>query len=342
MKYSQFNSLVSLSKNVDVLYNSLTDRYLFVKKGSVDLNNISQLANGLYKQLCVGEFIVSDSKDELKEYIDFAKKIENDQSYLRLTINPTVNCNFRCWYCYEKHTTSQMSQEVIDRINNYIKKSTKKYKRIVLDFFGGEPMLYFRHVIMPILQNVQNEIAGKGIELSTNMTSNGFLFDSFKIKELKKYNFNSIQITLDGGRVCHNQTRYSVNGGSYDKIIQNVKLFVKENIYVLLRINYTNDNIGSVHTIPCDFRDLTESEKKYIFVEFHKVWQEKDVPVVDVDNAISVFEANGFKVSKQLLGGYCYADKRNGCVINYNGDVYKCTSVDFENTSRDGFLNEFG
>ena len=75
MKYSQFNSLVSLSKNVDVLYNSLTDRYLFVKKGSVDLNNISQLANGLYKQLCVGEFIVSDSKDELKEYIDFAKKI---------------------------------------------------------------------------------------------------------------------------------------------------------------------------------------------------------------------------------------------------------------------------
>lgn len=39
---------------------------------------------------------------------------------------------------------------------------------------------------------------------------------------------------------------------------------------------------------------------------------------------------------------FCYADRRNQCVVHYNGDIYKCTAIDFENTKRDGFLNDEG
>ena len=38
----------------------------------------------------------------------------------------------------------------------------------------------------------------------------------------------------------------------------------------------------------------------------------------------------------------CYADKRAQCVVNFNGDIYKCTAIDFQNVQRDGFLSDDG
>ena len=38
----------------------------------------------------------------------------------------------------------------------------------------------------------------------------------------------------------------------------------------------------------------------------------------------------------------CYADRANSVIVNYNGDVYKCTACDFAKTKREGKLNEDG
>lgn len=38
----------------------------------------------------------------------------------------------------------------------------------------------------------------------------------------------------------------------------------------------------------------------------------------------------------------CYADKKNEAVINYNGNVYKCTARDFSEENKYGELSEDG
>ena len=38
----------------------------------------------------------------------------------------------------------------------------------------------------------------------------------------------------------------------------------------------------------------------------------------------------------------CYADKENSMVINYNGDIFKCTANDFLPELREGRLNPDG
>lgn len=38
----------------------------------------------------------------------------------------------------------------------------------------------------------------------------------------------------------------------------------------------------------------------------------------------------------------CYADKRNSVVINYNGDIFKCTARDFTKAAREGYIDEQG
>lgn len=38
----------------------------------------------------------------------------------------------------------------------------------------------------------------------------------------------------------------------------------------------------------------------------------------------------------------CYADKTNEALVNYNGDVFRCTARDFETFPRDGYLTNEG
>lgn len=77
-------------------------------------------------------------------------------------------------------------------------------------------------------------------------------------------------------------------------------------------------------------------------MSFHRVWQENEFESDDVFESISAFKKNGFVASRFLLGPFCYGDLRNSAIINYNGDVYKCTAVNFIDTPRDGYLNSEG
>lgn len=38
----------------------------------------------------------------------------------------------------------------------------------------------------------------------------------------------------------------------------------------------------------------------------------------------------------------CYADNMNNVVVNYNGDLYKCTAREFDPATREGILHEDG
>lgn len=339
MKFSKYNIPLDLSPNTDIIYNSFSDTFIILKKGCWE-DSVTNSSNPCYNDLLKGGFIVEDNINETQLYIEKARKIETDLTYTHLIINPTINCNFRCWYCYEKHLPSKMSEETIIKIKRFIDKSCEQSKRLIISFFGGEPLIYYKDVMIPIIQYAKERTTKKGIIFATNCTSNGSLFNKKRIAELKDLNFNFAQITLDGNREVHNKTRcYASGKGSYDKITENIKELARKHIHVTLRINYTKDNITSVAEIPSTFDDITLEEKKYIDVSFHKVWQEGEFDSDDLEKAIKSFSNAGFVASKHMLGPFCYGDLRNSAVINYNGDVYKCTAVNFEEAKRDGYLD---
>lgn len=342
MKYSKYNILIDGSEDTDIVYNSLSDKYIFLKKGlwQTCLHNSG---SSCYKNLKNGGFIVEDNIDETQLCIEKARQIENDKTFTHLIINPTIDCNFRCWYCYEKHIPSKMSKTIIDNIKRLIANSCKSSEKLTISFFGGEPLIYYEDVMLPIIKSAKEITSENGVHFKTNCTTNGSLFSKTRIAELKNLNFNFAQITLDGNREVHNKTRcYASGKGSYDKIIENIKELAKNQINITLRINYTKENIHSIADIPLDFKDLSAEEKKFIKVSFHKVWQEDEFESAEIETSINAFIEAGFVASKFVLGSYCYADLRNSTVINYNGDVYKCTAVDFEEEKRDGYLDSGG
>lgn len=344
MKRSLYNSLVPLNTKLTLLYNAATDKFLVFKSGLLDCEwSYENLSPSLYATLKDGGFIVDDSKDERLEIIQTTLQANNRTDSFHLIINPTLQCNFRCWYCYEEHKYSKMGSEIICNIKKLIHNLIIQKKNLTISFFGGEPLIYYSEVWRPIIEYAKLECTSNNLKFSCNATSNGFLFTQSIIKELSQLNFNYVQITLDGNETLHNQIRYTAdNHGSYRRIISNIILLVKYGIGVILRFNYTPDNIESIKDVAKEFSELSKEQRNLIHVSLHRVWQEADVDSSTLEHTISAFTKVGIAAKPTLFGEYCYADKGNSVVINYNGDLYKCTAVDFFNTPRDGYLTANG
>lgn len=116
-------------------------------------------------------------------------------------------------------------------------------------------------------------------------------------------------------------------------------------IEIVLRINYTAQNMIGLPDIFCNFEDLSNEERQKITLSMNKVWQEKDTKLGDeVKKYKHLAKQFGFKLPEAWLAdrvrNSCYADKENEAVINYNGNVYKCNARDFTDESKEGFLDE--
>lgn len=344
MKSSLFNTFLKVTKDSTVIYNAFADKTV-ICKGDINAFNLLSQPEQLRAKLEKKGFIVPKEKDEYDYYVTEARKAEDGQMSFHLLINPTLNCNFRCWYCYESHIPSQMSEDVIERVLKFIDKIYAEGRNLTISFFGGEPLLYYRQVMIPILKYAHTEAENKSCRFNANMTSNGYLLNKERVGELLDYNFTGGQITLDGDKDTHNSVRFHKPGAdTYTKIVNNIRLMVKAGMTVTLRINCTHSNFESVLRIPESFENFTDDEKKRVRADLHIVWQEDDSTSLysKLDEAVEIFNANGLPTAKMEFSGFCYGDKRNSCVINYNGDLFKCTAVDFHNTQRDGYLSADG
>jgi uncharacterized protein len=305
-----------------------------------------------YEALVQRGFIVDATEDETQKAINIMQEMNNESSEFKLIINPTMNCNFKCWYCYEMHIKdSKMGPETITAVCNFtdnLLRENEDLKVFTLSFFGGEPLLYFHKVVVPILQYIKEKVANLDIRFNSGFTTNGYLLNQEMIDIFKLYGVNSLQITLDGNRELHNTIRFvSATRGSYDEIVANIKLACRNGIYVTTRINYTPKTLAGIKDIMADFSELTTEERRFMNFSFHQVWQDEKSADTD-DMAAEVrksFTLEEFTVSvpnEQALHTSCYADKTNEAVINYNGEVFKCTARDFTSEKSEGRITANG
>lgn len=362
MKYSQFNSIMPYNEKF-ALYNSFEQKVIFLDPELKELleagifegiKNLENVHPSFYEYLSSNSFLIENDIDEVEKVKMISKEIDENPTTYMLTINPTMNCNFKCWYCYETHIKkSKLENDDIEKINKFVNSTTenKKLEHFTLSFFGGEPLLYFNRNVTPLIDHFTNACVKKNIAYDIYFTTNGYLINEDFIYYFKSNNIKcSLQITLDGYREEHDKVRYvSKNKGSYIEIINNVKLLIKNHFFVTLRINYTNDNLPNTNKIPLDFLDIEQDIKdEYLKFDFHRVWQNDQVDDLNLilEKNISEIREDGFVASGTFspnnVQDSCYADKRNSVVINYNGDIFKCTARDFETKNRAGYIDDDG
>lgn len=359
--YSKYNTII-IYKEYYLLFNTLRKELLLLDNFLKELiesvqhydnsDELHKIHSEFYEILKDKKFLVSRRENELEIAESYINSMNSDISHYKLIINPTMNCNFKCWYCYETHIKdSKMDNNIIEKVSKLISNilDINELRSFELSFFGGEPFLYYKKVILPLL-HVTNKICNeKNVDLSVSFTTNGYLITTEIVDQIRKYSSKvSYQITLDGDENEHDKVRFvSKNKGSYREIVNNIKIVAENNNIVTLRINYTKSNFSSIINILGDFEKMSQNIKDNITISLHKVWQEefkiKDKEYEEIRKRIKIL---GFKIPSSLMVDAvkysCYADKKNQATINYNGDVYKCTARDFNKDNIEGTIDDLG
>ena len=348
-KLSKYNFEIDYDEGF-LLYNAMTDTilpisledYAIVETLMEHLPEFLETYPDLYAVMKKSGFITDSDFDELAFL-----KLRNKQCVFinkdyRININPTLDCNLKCWYCSvdyagTKHNKERMNDEVVEGVNNHIIDLVEQQKAqsLLIDWFGGEPLMYYDEVIKIISDNSLKILSNKKIEFNQQITTNATYLNEDRIQQMKDWSFTSFQIPIDGNENRHNQIKfYANNKGTYKDIINNINLIVDiiPKAHIVVRINYDTQTLKNIKEIILDFSEKT---KKNISIDFQRVWQ---IPCTDQEkellkNAKEAFRTAGFRSSfwayRPKSYKCCYADSYYYYAINYDGKVYKCTARDY-------------
>lgn len=322
-------------------------------RGNID--SIKGVHSDLYDGLVKCGMLVDDSLDETAELIKRFEAEDNNPETFDLTINPTLDCNLRCWYCYETHGKgTMMTHEVIESIKRLIdnKLSDSDLKRINISFFGGEPLLGWDNVVIPLLRYGAEGCTKHGVKFNCGFTTNGVLLTKNRLDDLTRIGLGdtSFQISIDGNKTLHDNSRVNAaKHPTYDRIMTNVAYAAAKGFKVSLRFNYTPDTLDAFTDVLTDLEELPAESRKNIVCSFHQVWQttdgNQDNPIKDhADRIAGFFRESGFATcsDRKYYRYVCYGDHANHAVVNYNGDLYKCTAREFSPLTREGVLTHDG
>lgn len=354
MKWSKFNMCRKSSNGNYVLFNYATDNALVflpelysIIKNVHDVEELSSIHPELYKTLYEKNFIVDDDFDEiLAVKNNICKKLTAHDKF-HLTINPTMDCNLRCWYCYEKHTEKgYMTAEIQNAIIQFVTRlmANSELKILDLGFFGGEPLMKANQIVLPLLKRINEICITHGKKLDLHFTSNGVLMSKKFIESLLLItNSADFQIAIDGGQSVHDKTKFMHNHkGTYNIVLQNIDYGMYKGFLFNIRCNYTDENIESFDKLIEDICKLPHINKNLIRFSLQRVWQSTWSKELDkkVDALGKRILENGMKanIATKYVPDFCYADYKDSLVINYNGNVYKCTARNFNDENRIGTL----
>ena len=349
MKQSKYNTIVSLGKQ-QVLYNTITNKFVVLSdaiKEALKCETVSPLSLKLESN----NYLVKDDVDE-KQMIEslFVQRRFSSKVY-QLTLNTSLDCNLCCWYCYETHAKkTNMSLELVKNILLHleIKSQADPFKILELSFFGGEPLLNYK-AIKALLEGVKMLSERFDFDIHLTFVTNGTLINQKYVELLKEFKVR-FQITIDGNKDTHNNTRkYKsklLGTDSYGRIMDNLKLLNEQEaeFYFIVRVNYETDTLKSISKLMADLEFL---DKRRTALSLHRVWQHKatEEDSALLIDAINYINSMGFVVSTFPLATNlenCYADNYNQAIINYDGNVYKCTARDFSSEQPSGKLNSLG
>lgn len=318
------NSFFSLSEKIK----NQIDDYL---TGNIDL---PQDVKEVFKKAGILSNYTDDEFDELYK-LNWLKTQKN-QDTINFTIAPTLNCNFRCSYCYEKNAFNKrvMDKTILEKLINFAKANYKN--KIRVEWYGGEPLLALDHI------KYFNSLAEENkIELKQVMITNGYLITEEVLEFFKKINLKGLQITLDGRKEIHNKRRPHVSDpDSFSRILDNLDLlynFCKTknyDIFVSLRVNVDKTNEDDYPFIKNYF------EERYgdFFYVYYGIVKNYNSCLSQADDSFNGKDEEEFYqlldskyglhsenfYPKQCGIAHCQAQIMDHYVIDSDGYMYKC------------------
>lgn len=286
-------------------------------------------------------FVVPQETDEreLSKFVKWvlATRKKKSEAITNYTIFTTMDCNARCFYCYEQgRSRTPMSQETAQKVVHYIKDHSRGEK-VRITWYGGEP-LYNQSAIDTICGGLRRE----GIEFRSGVISNGYLFDGATVqKAVEDWNMKNVQITLDGTEKVYNRVKAYIypEGNPYQIVLKNMERLLDADVKVNVRMNMDLYNAEDLLEVIRELERRFGGRKNLFAYAFHlfkqdqtladrhapEEWPKREEAMARIEQQIA---RSGFDyrngISQRIRLNYCMADSGNSVTILPDGHIGLC------------------
>ncbi|SCX95096.1 4Fe-4S single cluster domain-containing protein [Lachnospiraceae bacterium XBB2008] len=236
LKLSQFNYFVS-RKNRTYVYNTLFDSF-----GCLEYDpRIVECTEEDLGIMVENGFYVKENCDE----ISLLRNDHNSNDKRKINsfvITPTTTCNARCFYCYEKDAQSySVDSEIKRSIVSFILQNADRGKKLVLRWFGGEPLLCIDD-INDIFSSLKDDF-----HIESKIVTNASLLHGEVIHKLVACNVRFVQISVDGcDDVYLKRKNYLDSQFRFSDLIENIRECLETEMHISLRLNFDKDNYDNI------------------------------------------------------------------------------------------------
>ena len=350
MKASHYNRILQASDGTWLAFNAWTtalaeiepDQIEFLRRLLAEPDRTpcdTAEKRAMREGLLEARFLIDDEVDELATAkADLLRdRLRVDQ--LHLTIAPTMDCNFRCDYCFEEHLKVSMSKHVQDKLLEFTTEKLAAAQALYVTWYGGEPLL---PRAFPVLERLSEKFIEhcrpRDIDYQAHLVTNGFFLDRPKLERMVELGVNKVQVTLDGPPAKHDQRRHLVSGrGTFERILQNLKDTV-DLAEFQVRINVdARNSMEAIEVVEILVREgLGHKVRAYLAQVTHDgaacgniqelCYSSQDFARMEVE-VYREAGRRGLPLSRypfRLAGAFCTADRLNGYVVAPNGLLFKC------------------
>ncbi len=303
-------------------------------------------APGLVDSLAKLSMVVDDPEREREEMGGYLADINRLNPNLRVAVILGMACNFACVYCYEGSLkgAAAMGDTVADQLVEYVLARFRGAgkKRLILDFYGGEPLLYVSR-IQSLAQRLKPAIEALGGAFEFTLVTNGSLLTPATAAKLAALGLVSVKVTIDGTADNHNRFRpFKDGGGSWAVIVDNL-LACRGLCAITLSGNYTSENYSLFPALLDSLAEKGFAPGDFGSVQFYPVMQvndrfanpeftggccSNDEPWVHAASLVVREEImrRGYNFPK-LSPSPCMVELDDALTVDHDGTIYKCVTL---------------
>ena len=359
MKYilSKYVDKKIINENI-YLFNYKNGEDYFLKSSDFVESFDLSTDKSIYAELIKKEFYVRNDLDEFKILNHNANIEIYGSDTLELTIIPTDACNFSCRYCYQDGHPHIMND--YESLFNYIKFTLKKVKLLIINWFGGEPLICGQKIV-EFMKKVKQECKSNNVLLYSTITTNGSLLHYNLFCELTKVGIFYYQITLDGLEKTHNSQRPLKDGGnSFQLILKNLKMIRDKSllpfVQIVIRVNLSASIYGEFKLFLEFYKKEFGKDRRFIlYIEKVQDWGGEKISnfsdeiLLGENEYISAWDLalksninlpQFFKYNHRT--NICSASREHGFIVNWDLSLHKCTLALYDENEEIRKLNNVG
>ncbi len=274
-------------------------------------------------------------------------------SCLKVTIAYSARCQMACQYCFQsgRDNSSRHDLGLVERTIAWSEKYIMDHgmKAVHLGLFGGEPLLDYK-LGLAYAREFKQLCDRLSIPLEISLTTNGLNLSSKILHELRSCGLTYVRVTLDGPPAVHDLRRPTLKGsGTFNRIFTNLEMAASlDGFGIGVAVNVDETTVNSIDALldilqAAGLNDDVEMILEPVLPKMSDYAVGTYRPEKMLKNIAKVFlRVVDREFSTPLLPGLCgscNATQENSFVIDWNGDLFRCSFTMLEQSLSCGSIS---